>query len=115
MDGDNTAKTFDAGANSATKGGAEFTDSIHEGAHQAVCPLYSPSIPPLVPFPLPPLPTKLTIFTSFLQSAAGDKATGHGSSIFDKSGALGKQFTGMFTTSLFQCPSLFPSLPSFAV
>ena len=36
MDGDNTAKTLDAGANSATKGATEFTDSIHEGAHQAV-------------------------------------------------------------------------------
>ncbi|MCJ1334074.1 hypothetical protein MMC10_010781 [Thelotrema lepadinum] len=61
MDGDNTAKTFDAGANSATKGAADFTESIHEGANQA--------------------------------AAAGDKATGHGTSVFDKSGAVGKHFT----------------------
>ncbi|KAI4153978.1 MAG: hypothetical protein LQ340_001955 [Diploschistes diacapsis] len=61
MDGDNTAKTFDAGANSATKGGVDFTDSIHEGAHQG--------------------------------QAAGDKTTGHGTSVFDKQGAIGKHFT----------------------
>ena len=41
MDGDNTAKTFDAGANSVTNS-ADFTESIHEGAHQAVCPLLDP-------------------------------------------------------------------------
>ena len=28
-----------------------------------------------------------------IQGGLGDKATGHGNSIFDKSGALGKQFT----------------------
>ena len=36
MDGDHSAKSLDAGANSATKGGADFTEAIHEGAHQAV-------------------------------------------------------------------------------
>ena len=36
MDGDHTAKAFDAGANSATKGATDFTESIHEGAHQPV-------------------------------------------------------------------------------
>ena len=36
MDGDHTAKTLDAGANSATKGATDFSEGIHESAHQAV-------------------------------------------------------------------------------
>jgi len=31
--------------------------------------------------------------TAHQGAAAGDKATGHGTSVFDKSGAIGKQFT----------------------
>lgn len=36
MDGDETAKTFDAGANSAKVAGVDLTDGIHEAAHQTV-------------------------------------------------------------------------------
>lgn len=35
----------------------------------------------------------LNIRFSQIQSAAGDKTTGHGTSIFSKDGAVGKQFT----------------------
>ncbi|MCJ1409815.1 hypothetical protein MMC19_003898 [Ptychographa xylographoides] len=34
MDGDNTAKTFEQGANSAMKGGQDMVDGIHEGVKQ---------------------------------------------------------------------------------
>ncbi|KAK5044609.1 hypothetical protein LTR84_010623 [Exophiala bonariae] len=60
MDGDHTAKTFDKGANAATKV-QDLTEGVHEGAAQ--------------------------------DSAAGQKTTGHGTSIFSKDGAIGKQFT----------------------
>lgn len=61
LDGDHSAKSMDSGANSAMNATSEFSDSIHENAHQA--------------------------------TAAGEKTTGGGNSVFDKTGAIGKQFT----------------------
>lgn len=51
MDGDATAKTFDAGANSAIRS-VEGSDSIHEASHQAVrlSPIF-PSSHPTLPSP----------------------------------------------------------------
>ncbi|MCJ1395471.1 hypothetical protein MMC18_008357 [Xylographa bjoerkii] len=60
MDGDHSAKSMEAGANSAMKGGTDMVDGIHESVNQT--------------------------------PAAGDKMTGHGQSIFDKSGAVGSMF-----------------------
>ncbi|MCJ1255095.1 hypothetical protein MMC24_002911 [Lignoscripta atroalba] len=34
MDGDTSAKTFEQGANSATKGAQDFTEGIHESVNQ---------------------------------------------------------------------------------
>ena len=36
MDGDNTAKTFEQGANSAQKGATDLTEGIHESVKQTV-------------------------------------------------------------------------------
>jgi len=60
MDGDHSAKSMEAGANSATKA-MDMTEGIHEGASQGM--------------------------------GAGAKTTGHGTSMFSKEGAIGKQFT----------------------
>ena len=36
MDGDQTAKSFEQGANSAMKGGTDLTEGIHESVKQTV-------------------------------------------------------------------------------
>ncbi|KAL6720571.1 hypothetical protein ACLMJK_002495 [Lecanora helva] len=59
MDGDNTAKTFEQGANSALKE-TEMSSGLHESVKQT--------------------------------PAAGDKTQGTGTSMFDKSGAVGSMF-----------------------
>ena len=45
MDGDQTAKTFEQGANSVTKGGTDLAEGIHESVNQIV--RFSPSPQPL--------------------------------------------------------------------
>lgn len=78
MDGDNTAKTFEQGANSVTKE-TELSSGLHESVNQVVFSLPSSFLlHPLTP----------------LQPAAGEKTQGTGTSIFDKQGAVGKMFNG---------------------
>ena len=78
MDGDQSAKTFEQGANSALKEN-EMTSGIHESVKQTVS-----------------LKISLTGRLSLIRTkpAQGEKTTGGGASIFDKTGAVGKQFTG---------------------
>ena len=73
---------MEAGANSAMKGGTDMVDGIHESVNQTVS--------------LPSCPQHLELqLTRSLQPAAGEKMTGHGQSIFDKSGAVGSMFNGI--------------------
>ncbi|MCJ1293651.1 hypothetical protein MMC34_005206 [Xylographa carneopallida] len=82
MDGDHSAKTMEAGANSAMKGGTDMVDGIHESVNQTVS--------------LGSRPPHLAIASdASWQPAAGEKMTGHGQSVFDKSGAIGSMFNGI--------------------
>ncbi len=84
MDGDQSAKTFEQGANSAMKD-QEFTSGIHESTNQIVSvevPFFNT--------------TKLTQS----QPAAGEKTRGTGTSMFSKDGAVGSMFNGTFHNSI---------------
>ena len=61
MDGDNTAKTFEQGANSAMKGGQDMVDGIHEGVKQTVSIALTliHSLPLLLSACLAPIPSVL--------------------------------------------------------
>ena len=82
MDGDQTAKTFEQGANSALKEN-ELTSGIHESVKQTVSTETCHRDP----------------IANCVKPSEGEKTQGGGTSLFDKSGALGKQFTGTHTFS----------------
>ena len=95
MDGDTSAKSMDQGANAANKGGADFTEGIHEAAHQAVC--FSTAFFDGVHGALADW--------IIVQTAAGEKTAGTGGqSMFDKGGAIGKQFTCTRPFPHLSCP-----------
>ncbi|KAL8933603.1 MAG: hypothetical protein Q9211_005690 [Gyalolechia sp. 1 TL-2023] len=77
MDGDNTAKTFEQGANSAMKD-QELTSGVHESVHQIVRIIK--------------ISTEMLQQADLEQPAAGDKTQGTGTSMFSKDGAVGKMF-----------------------
>ena len=82
MDGDNTAKSFEQGANSALKEN-ELASGIHESVKQTVRPfLYR-------------LHQNDALTLGDMQPAAGEKTTGTGTSVFSKDGAVGSMFNGM--------------------
>ena len=103
MDGDQTAKTFEQGANSAMKGGSDLAEGVHESTKQIV----SPSFLQLFQLPRPHQhPTRINTLnfrTNTLlllqQPAAGDKTTGAGTSVFSKDGAVGSMFNGQSMTN----------------
>ena len=81
MDGDNTAKSFEQGANSAVKE-TDLSSGIHESVKQTVgAPKLSTCI-------------NSVLMPGDMQPAAGEKTTGTGTSIFSKDGALGSMFNG---------------------
>ena len=81
MDGDNTAKTFEQGANSAVKE-TDLSSGIHESVKQAVSALEKLSR------------NSSGLMLRDMQPAAGEKTTGTGTSMFSKDGALGSMFNG---------------------
>lgn len=80
MDGDNTAKSFEQGANSAVKEN-EMSSGIHESVKQIVSGLK-------------PLASTDGLMIGGMQPSAGEKTTGTGTSMFSKDGALGSMFNG---------------------
>ena len=86
MDGDNTAKTFEQGANSALKEN-ELTSGIHESVKQTVGALKMFSC------------INSGLMPSDMQPAAGEKTTGTGTSMFSKDGAVGSMFNGTASPS----------------
>jgi len=93
MDGDQSAKTMEQGANSAMKDDS-LASGIHETTKQTVLSPPTPSSPSsssLLP-PSPSTPHHLTPPLTQPQPAAGDKTTGTGTSIFSKDGAVGSMF-----------------------
>ncbi len=85
MDGDHSAKSMEQGANSATKGAQDLTEGLHESVKQTV---RLDSV-----YTISALPIGMMLTVVVVQPAQGDKMTGHGTSIFSKEGAVGKQFT----------------------
>ena len=81
MDGDNTAKSFEQGANSALKEN-EMSSGIHESVKQTVSDSEAS------------LASTDVLILGELQPAAGEKTTGTGTSMFSKDGALGSMFNG---------------------
>lgn len=80
MDGDHSAKTMDQGASAATKT-QDLADGIHEDAKATGV--------------LPPSPSSfLKAIANFVQTGAGEKMTGQGTSILSKDGAIGGAFQG---------------------
>ncbi len=81
MDGDNTAKSFEQGANSALKDN-EMSSGIHESVKQTVSDSEAS------------LTSTDVLILGELQPAAGEKTTGTGTSMFSKDGAVGSMFNG---------------------
>ena len=86
MDGDNTAKSFEQGANSAVKE-TDLSSGIHESVKQTVGALEMFSC------------INSGLMLGDMQPAAGEKTTGTGTSMFSKDGALGSMFNGTASPS----------------
>lgn len=79
MDGDHSAKTMDKGASAATKT-QDLADGIHEDAKPTGVLSSSASL--------------LRALANSVQTGAGEKMTGQGTSMLSKDGAIGGAFQG---------------------
>lgn len=85
MDGDNSAKAMEQGANSAMKD-QDLTSGIHESTKQIVR--------------LSSIGSTFRLQLTISKPAAGEKTTGTGTSMFDKDGAIGSMFKCITLTLL---------------